>query len=122
MSGTHNADEVCPIIEEHNCRNIAKVWFSAEVVRAFKTYDERAPLVDALGDEIKEIPSDYIPYIVLNFQQMTFVCATLWNAEEEVYLMEIDVATRAIQVGEISTLDDEKYNFDEEIHEPVTVH
>ena len=122
MSGTHNADEVCPIIEEHNCRNTAKVWFSAEVVRVLKAYDERAPLVDALGDEIKEIASDYIPYIVLNFQQMTFVCATLWNAEEEVYLMEIDVATRAIQVGEISTLDDEKYNFDEEIHEPVTVH
>ena len=122
MSETHNADEVCPIIEEHKLRKTAKIWFSAEVVRVFKTYDDRASLANALVDEINQIPSDYIPYIMLNFQQMTFVCATLWNVEEEVYLMEIDVATRAIQVGEISTLDDEKYNFDEEIHEPVTVH
>ena len=68
MSGTHNADEVCPIIEEHKLRNTAKVWFSAEVVRAFKTYDERVPLVDALGDEINEIPSDYIPYAVDQYQ------------------------------------------------------
>ena len=114
MSGTHNADEACPIIEEHKRRNTAKVWFSAEVVRALKTYDERALLVDALGDEINEIPSDYIPYIVLNFQQMTFVCATLWNAEEEVYLMEIDMASRAIQVGEISTPQDKNYQLEDD--------
>jgi hypothetical protein len=114
MSGTHNADEACPIIEEHKRRNTAKVWFSAEVVRAFKTYDERAPLVDALGDEIKEIPSDYIPYIVLNFQQMTFVCATLWSEEEGVNLMEIDMASQAIQVGEISAPQDKNYQLEDD--------
>ena len=42
MSETHNADEVCPIIEKHKRNETAKVWFSGAVVRALKTYDERA--------------------------------------------------------------------------------
>jgi len=52
MSETHNADEVCPIIEKHKRNETAKVWFSGAVVRALKTYDERASLVGALGDEL----------------------------------------------------------------------
>ena len=122
MSGTHNADEACPIIEEHKLGNTAKVWFSAEVVRAFKTYDERVPLVDALGDEINEIPSDYIPYLLLDYRQMTFVCATLWSEEEEIFLMEIDLAAGAVQVGEVFVPANENNEFDEEGFEPVTVH
>ena len=83
MSETHNADNVCPIIEEHKRRNTAKVWFSSAVAKTFKTYDERASLVAALGDEINQIPSDYISYILLNFKQMTFVCSTLWVKKKE---------------------------------------
>ena len=114
MSETHNADEVCPIIEEHKLRKTAKIWFSAEVVRVFKTYDDRASLANALVDEINQIPSDYIPYIMLNFQQMTFVCATLWSEEEGVYLMEIDMASKAIQVGEISAPQDKNYQLEDD--------
>ena len=122
MSKTHDADNVCPIIEEHKRKQTAKVWFSGEVVKAFGSYDERASLVAALGDEINQIPSDYVPYILLDFKQMTFVCATLWSEEEGIYLMEIDMAAEAVQVGELVVPENQDYEFDEEPFEPVTVH
>lgn len=122
MSKTHNTDDVCPIIEKHKRNETAKVWFSGAVVRAFKTYDERASLVGALGDEINEISSDYIPYLLLDFKQMTFICATLWSEEEEIFLMEIDLAAEAVQVGEIIVPVNENYEFNEEGSETVTVH
>ena len=122
MSATHNVDDVCPIIEEHKRKQTAKVWFSGTVARVFKTYDERASLVGALGDEINQIPSDYVPYILLNFKQMTYVCSTLWNEEEGIYLMEIDMAAQAVQVGEVFIHENENHEFDEEHFEPVTVH
>ena len=122
MSETHNADNVCPIIEEHKRKQTAKVWFSGEVVKAFGSYDERASLVAALGDEINQIPSDYVPYILLSFKQMTFVCSTLWNEEEGIYLMEIDMAAQAVQVSEVFIHENENHEFDEEHFEPVTVH
>ena len=122
MSETHNADNVCPIIEEHKGKQTAKVLFSSAVAKAFKTYDERASLVGALGDEINQIPSDYIPYILLDFKQMTFVCATLWSEEDGIYLMEIDMAAEAVQVGELVFPENQDYEFDEEPFEPVTVH
>ena len=122
MSETHNADNVCPIIEEHKRKQTAKVWFSGEVVKAFGSYDERASLVGALGDEINQIPSDYVPYILLDFKQMTFVCATLWSEEDGIYLMEIDMAAEAVQVGELVVPENQDHEFDEESFEPVTVH
>ena len=122
MSKTHNADDARPIIEKHKRNETAKVWFSGAVVRALKTYDERASLVGALGDEINQIPSDYIPYLLLDFRQMTFVCATLWSEEEEIFLMEIDLAAEAVQVGEVFVPVNENDEFDEEDFEPVTVH
>ena len=122
MSATHNVDEVCPIIEEHKRKKTARVWFSGAVAKTFKTYDERASLVGALGDEINQIPSDYVPYILLDFKQMTFVCATLWTEEEGIYLMEIDMAAEAVQVGELVVPENQDYEFDEEPFEPVTVH
>ena len=122
MSETHNADNVCPIIEEHKRKQTAKVWFSGEVVKAFGSYDERASLVAALGDEINQIPSDYVPYILLDFKQMTLVCSTLWSEEEGIYLMEIDMAAEAVQVGELVFPENQDYEFDEEPFEPVTVH
>ena len=122
MSETHNADNVCPIIEEHKHKQTAKVWFSGEVVKAFGSYDERASLVGALGDQINQIPSDYIPYLLLDFKQMTFVCATLWSEEEEIFLMEIDLAAGAVQVGEVFVPANENNEFDEEDFEPATVH
>ena len=111
-----------PIIEEHKRKQTAKVWFSGEVVKAFGSYDERASLVAALGDEINQIPSDYVPYILLNFKQMTFVCSTLWSEEEGIYLMEIDMAAEAVQVGELVVPENQDHEFDEESFEPVTVH
>ena len=122
MSETHNADNVCPIIEEHKRKQTAKVWFSGEVVKAFGSYDERASLVAALGDEINQIPSDYVPYILLYFKQITFVCATLWSEEEGIYLMEIDMVAEAVQVGELVVPENQDYEFDEEQLEPATVH
>ena len=122
MSETHNAGNVCPIIEEHKRKKTAKVWFSATVAGVFTTYDERASLVGALSDEINQIPSDYVPYILLYFKQMTFVCATLWSEEEGIYLMEIDMAAQAVQVGEVFIHENENHEFDEEHFEPVTVH
>ena len=122
MSETHNADDVCPIIEKHKRNKSAKVWFSGAVVRAFKTYDERASLVGALGDEINQIPSDYVPYILLDFKQMSFVCATLWSEEDGIYLMEIDMAAEAVQIGELVVPENQDHEFDEEHFEPVTVH
>ena len=122
MSDTHNADEVCPIIEDHKCKDNAKVWFSDAVLRVFKTYDERAALVQALRDEVNKIPSNYIPYIMLNFRQIAFVCGALWSEEKDLYLMEIDMAVKAIQVGQISASEDGKNKVDEKICEPATVH
>ncbi len=122
MSKTHNADDLCPIIEEHKRKKTAKVWFSGAVARAFKTFDERASLVGALVDEINQIPSDYVPYILLDFRQMTFVCATLWSDEEGIYLMEIDMAAEAVHVGEFFVPGTENHRLDEEHFEPVTVH
>jgi len=122
MSETHNADDVCPIIEKHKRNKTAKVWFSGTVVRALKTYDERASLVGALGDEINQIPSDYVPYILLDFKQMSFVCATLWSEEDGIYLMEIDMAAEAVQIGELVVPENQDHEFDEEHFEPVTVH
>ena len=122
MSETHNADNVCPIIEEHKRKQTAKVWFSGEVVKAFGSYDERASLVAALGDEINQIPSDYVPYILLDFKQMTLVCSTLWSEEEGIYLMEIDMVAEAVQVGELVVPENQDYEFDEEQLEPATVH
>ena len=75
-----------PIIERHKRKQTAKVWFSGEVVKAFGNYDERASLVGALGDEINQIPSNYIPYILLDFQQMTFVCL-LCGVKKKVFIL-----------------------------------
>jgi len=111
-----------PIIEEHKRKKTAKVWFSGAVAKTFKTYDERASLVGALGDEINQIPSDYVPYILLDFKQMTFVCATLWSEEDGIYLMEIDMAAQAVQVGEVFVYENENHEFDEEKIKPATVH
>ena len=122
MSETHNADELRPIIEKHKRNETAKVWFSGAVVRALKTYDERATLVGALGDEINQIPSDYIPYLVLDFGQMTFVCATLWSEEEGIYLMEIDFVAEAFQVGEVFVPENENNEFDDEEVNSLKVH
>ena len=55
-------------------KRLLKCGSQAAVVRVFETYEKRASLVGALGDEINQIPSNYIPYILLDFQQMTFVC------------------------------------------------
>ena len=122
MSETHNADDLRPIIEEHKRKQTAKVWFSGAVAKAFKTYDERASLVGALDDEINQIPSDYVPYILLDFKQMTFVCATLWSEEERIYLMEIDMAAEAVQIGEVVVAGNDDHEFDEEYFEPAIVH
>ena len=122
MSKTHNAGNVCPIIEEHRRKQTAKVWFSGAVVRIFKTYDDRSALVNALGNEINEIPSEYVPYLLLDFRQMTFVCATLWSEKEGIYYMEIDMAGEAFQLGEITSLDNPNDTSGDEELKPATLH
>ncbi len=110
------------IIEQHEQKKSAKVWFSGAVVGVFETYEKRASLVGALSDEINQIPSNYIPYILLDFQQMTFVCAALWSEEEGIYLMEIDFAAEAFQVGEVFVPENENNEFDDEEVNSVKVH
>ena len=122
MKQTHHTDKPCPIIEHHKSKETAKVWFSGTVAQVFNTYDQRSLLVAALGDEINQIRADYIPYILLDFQQMTFVCATLWSEQEQMFLMEIDLAVEAREVCKISSqyINDGVLN-DEDI-ETTTVH
>ena len=122
MSKTHNADEVCPVIEDHRRKKTATVWFSGAVVRVFKTYADRVPLVNALGDEFNRIPSEYVPYILLDFRQMTFVCAVLWSEEEGIYFMEIDMAAEAVQLGEVTLPDKVVGVSDDEDVEPAAMH
>jgi hypothetical protein len=59
---------------------------------------------------------------LLDFQQMTFVCATLWSEQEQMFLMEIDLAVEAREVCKISSqsINDGVLN-DEDI-ETTTVH
>ena len=52
--------------------------------------------------------------VKFHFRKMTFVCATLWSEEEGVYLMEIDMASRAIQVGEISAPQDKNHQLEDD--------
>lgn len=122
MSKTHNAGNVCSVIEEHRRKQTAKVWFSGAVVRVFKTYDDRVALVNALGDEINTIPSEYVPYLLLDFRQMTFVCATLWSEKEGIYYMEIDMAGEAVQLGEIPSLDNPNETSGDEQLKLATLH
>ena len=101
MSENHENEGVCPIIEEHRRKETASVLFWPAVVELFPSFEERGRLFDALGDEINSIPSDVIPYGTLTYRQLLFVYQSRWDADEEMYFMNIDLAAGCVEVGHV---------------------
>jgi hypothetical protein len=65
----------------------------------YLTYEERDKLVNALRDEIKDIPTIWIPYGTFFHDGRMFVYSSGWDEEEEFYFMLIDLSLAAYLVG-----------------------
>ena len=115
MSKAHDNQFACPIIEKHRRRELAEVAFAADVVSAFKTYEERSKLVDAVGDEINKVPSDYIPFGVFVFKGFTFIYASIWSESHDMFFMEIKLASKMLQVGTAFAYHDFEFNEEEDV-------
>ena len=82
---------------------------------------EGGELFDALGDEIDSIPSDVIPYGTLTYRQLLFVYQSRWDADEEMYFMNIDLAAGCVEVGHVlDNFDD--ISIEEKLFSNETVH
>ena len=101
MSNTHNADEICPIIEKHYLGKNVKVWFATTVVKVLKTSQSRSGLVLALFEEVEKIPAEYIPYGVCHFKEMIFLYRSLWVQKEGQLLIEVELPDEVKKIGEI---------------------
>ena len=95
--------------------------FWPAVVELFPSFEERGGLFDALGDEIDSIPSDVIPYGTLTYRQLLFVYQSRWDADEEMYFMNIDLAAGCVEVGHVlDNFDD--ISIEEKLFSNETVH
>lgn len=121
MSENHENEGVCPIIEEHRRNEAASVLFWPAVLELFPSFEERGGLIDALGDEINSIPSDVIPYGTLTYRQLLFVYQSRWDADEEMYFMNIDLAVGCVEVGHVLDNFDDT-SIEEELFTYETVH
>ena len=101
MSNTHNADEICPIIEKHYLGKNVKVWFATSVVKVLKTSQSRSGLVLALFEEVEKIPAEYIPYGVCHFKEMIFLYRSLWAQKEDQLLIEVELPNEVKKIGEV---------------------
>ena len=99
MSKAHYNEETGLFHEEHHREELAKVNFTQSVMEYYKTYDERDILVNALRDEIKDIPTIWIPYGTFTHDGRMFVYSSGWDEEEEFYFMLIDLSLAAYMVG-----------------------
>ena len=99
MSKTHYNEETGLFYEEHFRNELAKVSFTQSVMKKDQTYEERDKLVNALRDEIKEIPTIWIPYGTFFHDGRMFVYSSGWDEEEEFYFMLIDLSLAAYMVG-----------------------
>lgn len=90
-----------PLIEEHNCHGTASVLFTESVVKIFDDFISRSQLFEALAIEINTIPSDYIPYGTLVYNEFVFVYRAARDDQDGKLYAEIDLAVRMEQVGEI---------------------
>jgi len=79
------------VCEMHSRRSDALVWLSPSVVSIYEDYDNRHTLTNAVGDEINTIPSDYIPYGMVFFNEAQFVYNAIWFEEENYRCIEIDL-------------------------------
>ena len=73
--------------------------FTQSVMEKYLTYEEREKLVNALRDEIKDIPTIWIPYGTFFHDGRMFVYSSGWDEEEEFYFMLIDLSLAAYMVG-----------------------
>lgn len=99
MSKAHYDEVTGLFIEEHRRKKLAKVSFTGSVMDKYSTYEERAELVNALGDEINEIPADWIPYGTFFHDGRMFVYSSGWDEENRMFYMLIDLAKTASIVG-----------------------
>ena len=121
MSENHDNEGVCPIIEEHRSKETASVLFWPAVVELFPSFEERAELVKALGDEVSSIPSDVIPYGTLSYRQLFFVYQSRWDTDEGMYFMNINLAASCVEVGHVlDNFDD--ISIEEKLFSNETVH
>ena len=112
MSKAHYNEETGLFHEEHFRNELAKVSFTQSVMEKYLTYEERDKLVNALRDEIKDIPTIWIPYGTFFHDGRMFVYSSGWDEEENCYFMLIDLAQAARLVGFIP--DGEEENIDKE--------
>ena len=99
MSKAHYNEETGLFQEEHFRNELAKVSFTQSVMDKYLTYEEREKLVNALRDEIKDIPTIWIPYGTFFHDGRMFVYSSGWDEEEEFYFMLIDLSLAAYMVG-----------------------
>ena len=99
MSKAHYNEETGLFHEEHFRNELAKVSFTQSVMEKYLTYGERAKLVNALRDEIKDIPTIWIPYGTFFHDGRIIVYSSGWDEEEEFYFMLIDLSLAAYVVG-----------------------
>ena len=99
MSKAHYNEETGLFYQEHFRIELAKVSFSQSVMEKYLTYEERDKLVNALRDEIKDIPTIWIPYGTFFHDGRMFVYSSGWDEEEEFYFMLIDLSLAAYMVG-----------------------
>ena len=99
MSKAHYNEETGLFHEEHIRNELAKVSFTQSVMDKYLTYEERDKLVNALRDEIKDIPTIWIPYGTFFHDGRMFVYSSGWDEEEEFYFMLIDLSLAAYMVG-----------------------
>ena len=113
MSNAHYNEKTGLFYEEHFRNELAKVSFTQSVMEKYLTYEEREKLVNALRNEIKDIPTIWIPYGTFFHEGRMFVYSSGWDEEEEFYSMLIDLAQAArlvgfIPEGEEETIDEEQ--------------
>ena len=113
MSKAHYNEETGLFHEEHFRNELAKVSFTQSVMEKYLTYEERDKLVNALRDEIKDIPTIWIPYGTFFHEGRMFVYSSGWDEEENCYFMLIDLSLAAYMVGfipegEEETIDEEQ--------------
>ena len=100
MGNAHYDEDTGLFHEEHyRSEELARVSFTQSVMEKYLTYEERDKLVNALRDEIKDIPTIWIPYGTFFHDGRMFVYSSGWDEEEEFYFMLIDLSLAAYMVG-----------------------
>ena len=120
MSKPHYNEETGLFHEEHFCNELAKVSFTQSVMEKYLTYEEREKLVNALRDEIKDVPTIWIPYGTFFHDGRMFVYSSGWDEEEEFYFMLTDLSLAAYMVGFIP--DGAEDNKDEDQTAQTSIH